>query len=88
MCRKKSVEELLADDFYGIRTPNNKNHLRLLVYYLAGIDLPSLTVFRLSFIQTRFSLTGTERNLYKADFVCMRVLLIPSSVSLILSNVL
>ena len=42
MCRKQSVEELLADDFYGIRTPNNKNHMRLLVYYLAGIGLPSL----------------------------------------------
>ena len=55
MCRKQCVEELLADDFYGIRTPNNKNHMRLLVYYLAGIGLPSLTVFRLSCIQTRFS---------------------------------
>ena len=36
MCRRQSVEELLADDFYGIRTPSYKNHMRRLVYYLAG----------------------------------------------------
>ena len=27
MCRKQCVEELLADDFYGIRTPNKINKI-------------------------------------------------------------
>ena len=35
MCRRQSVEELLADDFYGIRTASYKNHMRFLVYFLA-----------------------------------------------------